>query len=734
MCAAGPTMASSALAQEEESVVARVEITGNSAFKSEEIRRAIATEPSRCKSLLAAPLCALGFDAFRDQRAFDPDEVQLDVARIKLFYWRRGYREAQVDAQVRRRDHDAGVTFEIREGEPVRVRGFGIAGLGGIVRDTAGLRRRLSLRVGEPFSVVAVEASRNQIEQLLRNRGYAHAQVLLDALIPREDPRSADVVFQVEPGPLSRIGQIRVVGGEEVEPRVVRRLLTFRQGELYRENEIYQSQRRLYAVELFQYADVVPQLERKDSIVDVTVRVSEARVRAVREGVGVSTSDCVQVEAAWAHRNFLGGARRLEVSSGLSNLLTPSLAGRFPCSQAGDTLNRSSPFNKMNWIARVGFQEPWFFSSRNSLRLGVFAQRQSLPLIYARVTYGGDVALERQIGSRTPLVLAYRTERDSLDAGSASVFFCANFGFCLPQDLRELAQPRWLSWISIGITRDRTDAIFNPTRGYVARVEVEHASRFTHSDYAYSRAWADVSAFKSVGGSVLAFRARPGWVGPIGRGIEFDGLEAPAPGPDVVHPLKRFYAGGANTVRGFGQNLLGPLALLLPQLDTLELGCSRQTIDTVAGVWRACDAGPLPAEAFQLRPVGGIVSLVANLEFRFPLFGQNWSGAAFVDIGAVWRDEEEFEAALRRGLLRDLVWTPGFGIRYRSPVGPLRMDLGYNTTGSRTFPVVTQVDLPAGAQVVQLEQLYRYDPFSDPSAFREFLNRLQIHFSLGQAF
>lgn len=734
VCAADPGIAASAFAQEPEPVVARVEIAGNAAFEEAEIRRAIATEASRCKSVLAAPLCWLGFDALRDERPFDPNELQLDVARIKLFYWRRGYREAEVDTLVGRRDREVDVTFRIREREPVRVRTFALTGLAGIVRDTAGLRRRLALQVGEPFSVVAVEASRSQIEQELRNRGYAYAQALLDAFIPREDPRSAEVTLHVEPGPLSRIGQIRVVGTREVEPRVVRRLLTFRSGDLYRERAIHESQRRLYSVELFQYADIVPQLEDGDSIVEVAVRVNEGRIRAVREGIGLSTSDCLQAEASWAHRNFLGGARRLEVSAGLSNLLTPSLAGRFPCTQAGDTLNRSSPFNKVNWIGRVGFHEPWFFSSRNSLRLGLFAQRQSLPLIYARVTYGGDITLERRIASRTPLTLAYRTERDSLDAGSASVFFCANFGFCLPQDVRELAEPRWLSWVSIGLTRDRTDAIFNPTRGYVAHVEVEHASRFTHSDYAYSRAWADVSAFTSLAGGVLAVRARPGWVRPIGRGIELGELEAAAVGPDIVHPLKRFYAGGANTVRGFGQNLLGPLALLLPRLDTLALGCSHAAIDLVAGVWRECHAGRLPAEGFQPRPVGGTVSLVGNVEFRFPLFGSKWSGAPFVDFGAVWRDEQEFEASLSSGLLNDLVWTPGFGIRYLSPVGPLRMDIGYNTIGARMYPVVTQVDLPAGTQVVQLEQPYRYDPFHDPSGFQEFLNRLQIHFSLGQAF
>lgn len=730
LLAGAVSFVSAARGQEEaEPVVAELRIEGNAAFSDGEIRRAIFTEPSECKSFFLKPFCLLG--AFRDRRTLDRREFQLDVARVKLLYWRRGYREAQVDTIVRPRDAEVSVTFRIDEGSPVRVSTLRLTGLEGIVADTAGLRRRLALRVGEPFSVLRVETARGQIEQLLHNRGYAHAEVLLDAFIPREDPYSAEVAFQVEPGPLSRFGQVHVLGIEQVEPQVVRRLLTFRSGDLYRENEILRSQRNLYSIALFQYADVAPQLEDPDSIVDVWVRVNEAKVHALREGIGMSTAECVQIEASWAHRNFLGSARRLQLSGALSNLFARQLGGRFPCSEAGDPLDPGSAFNKLNWIARADFQQPWFFSSRNALRLGLFAERQSLPPIYARVSYGGDVALERQAASRTALSLTYRTERDSLDAGSASLFFCGTFGFCLPGDVRELSKPRWLSWVGLGLSRDRTDAVFHPTRGYLARLELEHASRFTHSEYAYYRAWADLSAYRSFGDGVLAVRLRPGWVRPLGRGIELDETEARPAGPDVVHPFKRFYAGGANTIRGFGQNLTGPTLLLLPQLDTLALGCSTADIDTT-NVWRNCSASSLEPGAFQPRPLGGTISIVGNFELRFPLFGERWFGAAFVDWGQVWQDEAAFEASVRRGLLSDLVWTPGIGVRYMSPLGPLRVDLGYNTIGPRLYPVVTQA--PGTDQVVQLEDPYSYDPFSDPGGFREFLNRLQVHFSLGQAF
>lgn len=721
-----------ARAQEEsEPIVAELRIEGNEAFPDRELRRAIFTEPSECKSFFLKPFCAVG--AFRDRRALDRREFQLDLARLKLFYWRRGYREVQVDTTVRALDGEVAVTFRVDEGRPVRVRTLQLAGLSGIVSDTAGLRRRLALNVGEPFSVLQVETARGQIEQLLHNRGFAHAQVLLDAFLPSDEPYTAEVTFQVEPGPLSRFGQIHVLGSERVEPQVVRRLLTFRQGDLYRENEIVRSRRNLYSVALFQYADVTPQLEERDSVVDVWVRVNEANVHAVREGIGVSTAECFEVEASWTHRNFLGSARRLELGGALSNLFTRELAGGFPCSDAGDTVDVESPFNKLNWLARAEFRQPWFISSRNVLRAGLFAERQSLPVIFVRVSYGGDVTLERDLGSRSTLNLTYRTERDSLDAGSASLFFCGTFGFCLPRDIRELSKPRWLSWVALGWVGDRTDAVFHPTRGYVARIEVEHASRFTHSEYAYYRVWADLSVYRPLGDGVLALRLRPGWVRPLGRGIELEAAEARPTGPDVVHPFKRFYAGGANTIRGFGQNLAGPTLLFLPQADTLlGLGCDTANIDSTTNIWNGCSASGLPAGSFQPRPLGGTISLVGNVELRFPLFGERWFGAVFVDWGQVWQDQAAFEEAIRRGFLSELEWTPGIGLRYLSPVGPLRVDVGYNTIGPRLLPVVTRA--PETNQVVQLEEPFRYDPFSHPRGFQEFLNRLQVHFSLGQAF
>ena len=121
--------------------------------------------------------------------------------------------------------------------------------------------------------------------------------------------------------------------------------------------------------------------------------------------------------------------------------------------------------------------------------------------------------------------------------------------------------------------------------------------------------------------------------------------------------------------------------------------------------------------------MGGQNAVIANLELRFPISGEVFQGATFLDLGRVWTDSP---AGSRFGW----AWAPGLGIRYMSPVGPLRLDVGYYTGGSEELVVVSDVD----GQIVLLEDsngmpaLFDYDPYSD------FLSRLQFHISIGQAF
>ena len=715
-------------------IVRTVRIEGNTAFSDTEIKRAIATRASGCKSAFLTPFCLLRIGAFVRTERLDARELRTDVARIRVYYFRRGYRLAQVDTSLVREKDFVDVTFLVDEGPPVILRSLEIRGLEEIA-DARAIASRIELQEGQPFSEVKLTASRERIERELGNRGYAEAAVLVEALIPSSDTLSTHVILEAVPGPRSRIGDVEISGVSEVDPEDVRRLLTFRSGDLYREDEIVRSQRNLYSMELFDYVDITREPRGPDSTIAVAVHVGEAKMRGMQFGFGLSTTECLQVEAGWTHRNFFGGTRRFELTGVLSNIATAQLARQFPCSQAGVPLSEDElvrgPFNKVTWRLRADFRQPWFLGTENWLHLGLFSERQSLPGIYARVSYGGDVRVTREIARGTALAGTYRAGRDSLEEGSADFLFCANFGVCRPEDIESLSEPRWLSWVGVSFARGRTDAVLDPTSGYRLTLEAEHASRFTGSEWAYYRAQGEFSWYQRLGGrAVLALRLRGGLVRPIGAGIE--GVALGVRSEPVTHPLKRQYVGGAYTVRGYGQNLLGPKVLLVP--DSTDLPICLPSEVTENNTW-VCDPAEAGLSSGQVvpRPVGGENAVVANLEVRVPLGSERWSGVAFVDFGQVWTAKGELEAP------EELAWSPGIGIRYRSPVGPLRLDVGYNTGGSERLPVVSQLRKGGRLTIVQLGDeddnpaTLDYDPFGG-SGLRGFVNRLQLHFSIGHAF
>lgn len=717
-------------------IVRRVEIEGNYAFDDNQILRSISTRASGCKSVFLSPFCWLGLDAFRRIERLDPRELRTDVARVRVFYFRRGYRQVQVDTTVVREAGRVDVTFDVVEGPPVIVESIEVVGLEGI-RDSAAVVSELLLQEGQPFSEVALADSRERMERTLRNRGYADAAILPHFLMPEDDRLRARVTLRVELGARSRFGNIEVEGTAEVDDRDVIRLLTFESGDVYSEEELARSQRTLYSMALFDYVSIEPHPTESDSIIDVLVRVNEAKPRAVQFGGGVSTTECVQIEATWAHRNFLGGTRKLELSGQLSNIGTNTLAETFPCSQAGVRSDASdittNPYNKLNWRLRSDFQQPWFLGTENWLQLGLFAERQSLPGIYARVSYGGDVRFSREISRGTALIASSRFGRDSLEEGSADVLWCANFGVCDVEDIRTLSKPRTLSWVALTIAQSRTDAVLSPTRGYRLTLEGETGSEFTGSEWLYYRAAGEVSWFHRLGRSVLALRLRGGMVRPLGSGLKGESI---ADVGEVTHPLKRQYAGGAFTVRGFGQNLLGPKVLALnPALVAYDsatmTGCPIVEEDLARGVW-VCDleGRGVTSDNMYPRPVGGENSIVANVELRFPLGSDRWTGVAFFDMGKVWNAVGGVSTSDAFAV------SPGLGVRYRSPVGPLRFDVGYNTSGTeRGLPVVSDPNDTLVQLVTSTGQpvMFDYNPYESPG-LGEFFRRLQLHFSIGNAF
>jgi outer membrane protein insertion porin family/translocation and assembly module TamA len=325
---------------------------------------------------------------------------------------------------------------------------------------------------------------------------------------------------------------------------------------------------------------------------------------------------------------------------------------------------------------------------------------------------------------------------------AAEVFFCTTFLVCTPEDIAGVQEPNWLVPLSLNVVRDRTNSVLNPTRGYQVRFNVEHASSITGSDFEYNRVFGRVTRyFEASPGRVFAARLQAGWVG----AGTFSLLGGSA---GIIHPQKRFYSGGANSVRGFAQNQLGPRVL------TVDVGPLLSNVSETVGppcapeeiIDLSCDANALRDATFGTpRPTGGRVVLEGGLEYRFSVAARV-EAALFADFGRVWAEEGSADAS-------HFEVSPGFGFRYLSPIGPIRIDVGYRFRGAEELRVVTSqirpfdpdVDdpdedriTPTGAEPIDyvlLDELAVLGPpvaFGPDSGFS--LSRLQLHLSIGQAF
>jgi outer membrane protein insertion porin family len=726
--------ASTASAQRPE--VVELQFVGAQALSHSELAAAITTSPTRCPNLLYELVCWAGVG--QEPAYLEPGALESDALRLRVLYHERGYRQAVVAADTVRAGRGVRVTFRIDEGGPLRVASLDVMGAPMDLRMTP-----LPLRVGAPFDMVAYEAGRDTLLARLRNTGYARAQVLLGYEVGRDAPLAAHVRYDIVPGAAVRFGEVWVVGTRETSPELIRRMLTFREGGRYDRSALLESQRNLYGLQIFRHAEVRAELEREeDGVVPITVQVAEGNMRRVRAGAGVSNMECANVEGRWLDRNFMNDGRRLELRGQVGNLLVDQ------CQQVPVLSTDFEPYRHLTGILAAEFTQPWLFGPRNSLGLGLYGERRSVPEVFVRTATGGHVSFGRNLGRNTGVTLAYRPEWTRLGAEN-DLFFCVNFIACAYEDTRLLSEPHWLSPVTLTFSADRTDAAFTPSRGYIVRTDIEHAAGYTGSSFAYTRLIGEGSTYRGrPSGVIWAGRLRGGVVWPHGE---------QGSGAIRVNPQKRFFAGGPNSVRGFEQYRLGPTVLGInavpwlvqpddPSTSRVEgAGCSVASVND-----GTCDVSGLGAALFQRRPVGGEVLLEGNIELRFPLpfSGGRVRGAAFVDAGQVWLLGGDVAVG-------ELVATPGIGVRYYSPVGPIRVDAGFDTRGPQTLNVLTTgveeclftgssdcqqipgtgLSLRNSGEIVTLNRTVTIgDGLGDIATWGDLFGRFRLHFSIGQAF
>ena len=711
--------------------VRRLTITGVTRVDVADLEQSIATQPTSCTSILLAPICAFSHSPTVQNRAYlDETEFQRDVLRIRLYLWLRGFRDATVDTSVvKTGPRQVHVTFAVHENAPTIIHSLSITADSNLVGGRA--RRRIfgRLHEGEPLDLVQLDSMRADLQSVAWNAGHADA-VVDTAVVVDDSTRLADVTVTLVPHAVTTIGAITVKGTNRVNPVVVLHALAFKPGDLYRQTTLLESQRNLYESNLFRLAQIqVP--KQPDSVKKVTVDVTEAPLHEVRAGPGIDNVDFAQFTANYTSYNLFGGARRLDINTTAGNLFAPTLSGHGIFRDVAAFVPDSSavsPFLQPTFNASIDLKQPSFLErSSNTADVGVFTHRSINPGVFIDRGYGGEATLTNEVAIRAPVSLNYRYEINRIEA--SDVYFCVNFGVCDPLTISTLRSHQSLSPIALSAQVDRSNVPLSPTRGYVARIDFEHASEYTGSDYRYNRAFLDAALYSGRRRTrhVLSAHLRAGWA----KALESGDVAG------VLHPRKRFYAGGASSVRGYGENELGPRILtidastLVANATSVGGGTCGRTIQTIV----FCDPNnaKLSRIDFIPQPLGGVSLLEGSVEYRFPMPGGDWAndftGALFLDAATVGHADIGGIPSIGNRVNGTGAVTPGFGFRYQSPVGPIRLDLGLNPNRAEDLAVVTAV--PDSTGQMRIVSLPRTRNFSQAS---NFWGRFVFHLSIGEAY
>jgi outer membrane protein assembly factor BamA len=692
-------------AQYEGEDVRSVEFEGQLVVPEDSLRSVITTRPSRCRIALVLPFCigSVGKDDYK----LDLGVLQRDVARIQLAHRDAGYYGTRVLPVVDEAQDGVSVRFRIEPGDLTTLTGLEITGAEAAL-DTAALMRRLPLKVGEPFRRIDFLASVDTVRNRLLEQGHAYAQVLRNYEIDTIAD-VARVLLEAAPGPVVTVDSIRILGNYRLDEETLRRQMAVQVGDRLRATDLVRSQRNLFDLELVEFASVEVAPERlqltpdstellEDSIGStVLVRIIEAPRYAADLAFAYGSRDCLRAEATHLDRNFLGGARRLEIAGLIAKVGVGDPLGGLdrslcPAFNPDDRLTPQDSLiaDQLNWRLAANFVQPRLFGTQTSVVLGAFTERISELDLYVRDASGGDVGIVRQILPQTLASLTFEVERGRTRA--SDYFFCIAFEVCSREDIALLENSRWSNSLGLGLTQNRVRLDPFPSGGHQFRAGIDYASSFLGSEDEYLRVSADGVIHREIRDDlVLSLR--------LAGGTFLTGILNTQSG--YIPPERRFYGGGPTHVRGFRFNELGP---------TVYIARPRRTDDD------GFDVDTVPSST------GGTRSILASAELtsRLPFGPPALRGAVFVDAGQVWESRDSL--ATRPGLRI----TPGVGARFASPVGPLRFDVAYNPYGAEPGPLY---GINERGELVPMPLIPRYRPTEG----RGFFRRLVVQLSLGNA-
>ncbi len=596
-----------------------------------------------------------------DYDLFDRYALRRDLARIERYLHARGFYDADVRvARVVPDGKKVHITIEVAEGRPVTVADIAFEGdesLETVVRDALRAEVSTILPEGARLDEDKLAEAEKTATRSLTSRGHASATVQRHAEVDLASA-TARLRFTVTPGPIARIGAISWRGLGPLPQDKLRHLFGVSEGDRYSSEEIASARQALLDLGVFSAVDVTPDLSRIEEgahIVPLTVTCEVSKLRALLAGGGLefdSLKTDVHGTIGWQSSNFLGGLRRFEVKLKPGVVLYPT---RFP---------------------DVKFPNKVLLEERLTLSLRQPAFVESRTTGVARTDYNVYPVLLP--GSTSQNVIGYHEVRGTL--GVERTFFSrlfvspqygvqANFPFDYLGKTPD-ALTLIIAYVDLFAYLDFRDDPIHTRKGFYIGNQLQIAGGLLQGDASDIRVQPEVRGYYPLSKRVVvAVRGSLGFLFPFdyGRYAEQNFLH---PGPSRIEGSARdyqilffrgFYSGGPSTNRGYPLRGIGPYDLI-PYLSP-----AGQSISA---------SGCNPNDRSCSLPTGGRSLWEASAEIRY-VVGGPVSVAAFCDAA----DVSPFTLDVRPDRPH---LSCGAGGRYDTPVGPIRLDIGYRVPGLQT--------------------------------------------------
>jgi outer membrane protein insertion porin family len=614
--------------------VQRVEISGNSSIALSEMTPSL---------------------RLRDGQPFSQARLDADVSTIDGLYRRRGFAGVKVQSALDPAESVPGalqqliVRISIVEGVRSAVASVRIQGNQSVSEET--LRPRLTLEPGQPFYAAQMAVDRDALQLAYADLGYQNATV--DAA-PRfsADGTQVDLVFTVREGPRLLVDHVLVVGNVRTSQKTIMRALQINPGDPVGVAAVNDAQQRLASLGLFRRARIAALRHGDETTRDLLVTVEEAppttigygaggevRARVVRraEDGGIAAEKIEFAPRASfqiGRRNLWGKNRSVDLFTSLS--LHPRDSPVFanqPPPPAG------SGFGFPEYRVQGTFREPRLFdTAADAFITATIEQQIRSSFNFARQSVGAGIA--RRLSRYVSVTGNYLIQRVRL--------FDENIQQEDQLDIDRLFPQVRLSSFSSSLIRDTRDDQVDPRTGAYLSANGQLAARAIGSEVGFAKSFFVAQLFRPVphaGRLVFAGSARLG----LANGFPREKVVQTASGGNTVVLIvddlpqsERFFAGGDTTVRGFALDRLGVQHIPPQPNDTLD------------------------KDGF---PLGGNALAIFNGELRQPL---RWgvSAVGFVDVGQVFAQPTDIDLTALRA-------SAGLGIRWKSPLGPFRIDYGF---------------------------------------------------------